>query len=53
MRCFPACSSENLTPIIEKNVAQGLRGAHRAAGVTGINYIEINLASTTRTSFPR
>jgi phospholipid/cholesterol/gamma-HCH transport system substrate-binding protein len=39
---FPGMFRENLTPIIEKNVAQGLRARIEPQGVTGINYIEIN-----------
>ena len=39
---FPGMFTENLTPIIEKNVAQGLRARIEPQGVTGINYIEIN-----------
>jgi ABC-type transporter Mla subunit MlaD len=39
---FPGMFSENLTPVIEKNVAQGLRARIEPQGITGINYIEIN-----------
>ena len=39
---FPGMFDENLTPVIEKNVAQGLRARIEPQGVTGINYIEIN-----------
>jgi len=39
---FPGMFSENLTPLIEKNVAQGLRARIEPQGITGINYIEIN-----------
>lgn len=39
---FPGMFNENLTPVIEKNVAQGLRARIEPQGVTGINYIEIN-----------
>jgi phospholipid/cholesterol/gamma-HCH transport system substrate-binding protein len=39
---FPGMFDENLQPVIEKNVAQGLRARIEPQGVTGINYIEIN-----------
>ena len=39
---FPGMFEENLTPIIEKNVEQGLRARIEPQGITGINYIEIN-----------
>ncbi|HEY5743388.1 MAG TPA: MlaD family protein, partial [Terrimicrobiaceae bacterium] len=39
---FPGMFSENLTPTIEKNVAQGLRARIEPQGLTGINYIELN-----------
>jgi ABC-type transporter Mla subunit MlaD len=39
---FPGMFSENLTPVIEKNVAQGMRARIEPQGITGINYIEIN-----------
>ena len=39
---FPGMFSENLTPMIEKNVEQGLRARIEPQGITGINYIEIN-----------
>jgi ABC-type transporter Mla subunit MlaD len=39
---FPGMFSENLTSVIEKNVAQGLRARIEPQGITGINYIEIN-----------
>lgn len=39
---FPGMFSENLTPLIEKNVAQGLRARIEPQGITGMNYIEIN-----------
>ena len=39
---FPGMFEENLTPIIEKNVAQGMRARIEPQGVTGINYIDIN-----------
>ena len=39
---FPGMFSENLTPLIEKNVAQGLRARIEPLGITGMNYIEIN-----------
>ncbi len=34
--------SENLTPLIEKNVQQGMRARIEPLGITGMNYIEIN-----------
>ena len=39
---FPGMFKENLTSLIETNVAQGLRARIEPQGVTGINYIEIN-----------
>ena len=39
---FPGMFSENLTPLIERNVAQGLRARIEPLGITGMNYIEIN-----------
>ena len=39
---FPGMFEENLTSVIEKNVAQGLRARIEPQGVTGINYIDIN-----------
>jgi ABC-type transporter Mla subunit MlaD len=39
---FPGMFSENITPLIEKNVAQGLRARIEPLGITGMNYIEIN-----------
>ncbi len=39
---FPGMFKENLTSVIETNVAQGLRARIEPQGVTGINYIEIN-----------
>jgi paraquat-inducible protein B len=39
---FPGMFNENLTPVIEKNVAEGLRARIEPQGITGINYIEIN-----------
>jgi ABC-type transporter Mla subunit MlaD len=39
---FPGMFSENLTPLIEKNVQQGLRARIEPQGITGLNYIEIN-----------
>jgi phospholipid/cholesterol/gamma-HCH transport system substrate-binding protein len=42
---FPGMFSENLTPVIDKNVAQGLRARIEPQGITGINYIEINYVS--------
>ena len=48
---FPGMFDENLTPVIEKNVAQGLRARIEPQGVTGINYIEINYV-TDPSQFP-
>jgi ABC-type transporter Mla subunit MlaD len=42
---FPGMFSENLTPLIERNVAQGLRARIEPLGITGMNYIEINYVS--------
>ena len=39
---FPGMFSENLTPLIEKNVQQGLRARIEPQGITGINYIELD-----------
>jgi ABC-type transporter Mla subunit MlaD len=39
---FPGMFKDNLTPVIEKNVAQGLRARIEPQGVTGINFIDIN-----------
>lgn len=39
---FPGMFSENLTPLIEKNVQQGMRARIEPLGITGMNYIEIN-----------
>lgn len=39
---FPGMFKENLTPLIEKNVAQGMRARIEPLGITGMNYIEIN-----------
>ncbi len=39
---FPGMFKENLTPLIERNVAQGLRARIEPQGITGMNYIEIN-----------
>ena len=39
---FPGMFEENLTSVIEKNVAQGLRARIEPQGVTGINFIDIN-----------
>lgn len=39
---FPGMFSENLTPLIEKNVKQGMRARIEPLGITGMNYIEIN-----------
>ena len=48
---FPGMFSENLTPLIEKNVAQGLRARIEPLGITGMNYIEINYV-TDASQFP-
>jgi len=39
---FPGMFSENLTPLIQKNIAQGMRVRIEPLGITGTNYIEIN-----------
>lgn len=39
---FPGMFQENLKPLIEKNVAQGMRARIEPLGITGMNYIEIN-----------
>lgn len=39
---FPGMFSENLTPLIQKNVAQGMRARIEPLGITGMNYIDIN-----------
>lgn len=39
---FPGMFSEDLTPLIEKNVQQGLRARIEPLGITGMNYIELN-----------
>ena len=39
---FPGMFEENLTSVIEKNVAQGMRARIEPQGVTGINFIDIN-----------
>jgi ABC-type transporter Mla subunit MlaD len=39
---FPGMFSENLTPLIERNVEQGLRARIEPLGITGMNYIDIN-----------
>lgn len=39
---FPGMFNEDLTPLIEKNVAQGLRARIEPLGITGMNYIELN-----------
>ncbi|HEY5704556.1 MAG TPA: MlaD family protein [Terrimicrobiaceae bacterium] len=41
---FPGMFSENLTELIERNVAQGLRARIEPQGITGMNYIDINYA---------
>jgi ABC-type transporter Mla subunit MlaD len=48
---FPGMFSENLTPLIERNVAQGLRARIEPLGITGMNYIEINYV-TDPSQFP-
>ena len=39
---FPGMFKEDLTPVIERNVAQGLRARIEPQGITGMNYIEVN-----------
>lgn len=39
---FPGMFDEDLTPMIEKNVAQGMRARIEPLGITGMNYIELN-----------
>ena len=39
---FPGMFSDNLTSLIQRNVAQGLRARIEPQGITGMNYIEIN-----------
>jgi ABC-type transporter Mla subunit MlaD len=39
---FPGMFSENLTSLIQKSVAQGLRARIEPQGITGMSYIEIN-----------
>jgi ABC-type transporter Mla subunit MlaD len=39
---FPGMFSENLTALIERNIALGLRARIEPQGITGMNYIEIN-----------
>ena len=39
---FPGMFSDNLTSLIERNVAQGLRARIEPLGLTGMSYIEIN-----------
>jgi ABC-type transporter Mla subunit MlaD len=48
---FPGMFSENITPLIEKNVAQGLRARIEPQGITGMSYIEINYVQDP-TQFP-
>jgi ABC-type transporter Mla subunit MlaD len=39
---FPGMFSDNLTSLIQRNVALGLRARIEPQGITGMNYIEIN-----------
>ena len=39
---FPGMFSENLTPLFQKNIAQGMRVRIEPLGITGSNYMEIN-----------
>jgi ABC-type transporter Mla subunit MlaD len=39
---FPGMFSRDLTPMIERNVAEGLRARIEPLGITGMNYIELN-----------
>ncbi|MFV0337792.1 MAG: MlaD family protein [Chthoniobacterales bacterium] len=39
---FPGMFTEDLTPLIEKNVKIGMRARIEPAGITGMNYIDIN-----------
>jgi phospholipid/cholesterol/gamma-HCH transport system substrate-binding protein len=39
---FPGMFSDNLTSLIQRNVAQGLRARIEPQGITGMSYIEIN-----------
>ena len=39
---FPGMFKEDLTPLIERNVEQGLRARIEPLGITGMNYMEIN-----------
>jgi len=39
---FPGMFDENLTPLIEKNIKQGMRARIEPLGITGMNYIDIN-----------
>jgi ABC-type transporter Mla subunit MlaD len=39
---FPGMFKENLTSIIESNVAQGMRARIEPQGITGMNYIEVD-----------
>jgi ABC-type transporter Mla subunit MlaD len=48
---FPGMFSENLTALLERNVAQGLRARIEPQGITGTNYIEINYV-TDPSQFP-
>jgi ABC-type transporter Mla subunit MlaD len=48
---FPGMFSENLTALIQKNVAQGLRARIEPQGITGINYIELDYVNDP-TQFP-
>lgn len=49
---FPGMFSENLTPLIEANVKQGMRARIEPLGITGMNYIEINYLQDP-TQFPQ
>jgi ABC-type transporter Mla subunit MlaD len=42
---FPGMFSENIQPLIEKSVEQGLRARIEPLGITGMNYIDINYVS--------
>jgi ABC-type transporter Mla subunit MlaD len=39
---FPGMFSENLTPLIERNVARGLRARIEPQGITGLDFIDLN-----------
>jgi ABC-type transporter Mla subunit MlaD len=42
---FPGMFSENLTPLIERNVARGLRARIEPQGITGLDFIDLNYVS--------